>query len=118
MKLVYTIGVLVSTLGCSVQTGTFPDQRPFVAVTFAYGSAAYKAPVSGCEEGCGCNGTGKETSGDGLAVVSCRCPESCECKAAAAPAPPLVPIPQPSIECVNGQCWLVEPDGRRYRIVK
>ena len=118
---------LVSTIGCSVEVETRqrPTTRPFVSVTMAFGAMGYEqppvSPQEGCEEGCGCNGTGEERSGDGLAVVACRCPETCECKAAR--EPPIVPIPQPAaagnrIECVGGQCYLVEPSGKRYRIIK
>lgn len=145
MKYIMLIA-LVSTLGCSVEVETSqrPLTRPFVSVTMAFGSMGYeKPPVSpqeGCEEGCGCNGTGEERSGDGLAVVACRCPETCECKASnlseapnSSPAtkqetstpaadPPLVPLaPKQAgnrIECVGGQCYLVEPGGKRYRIIR
>ena len=122
---------LVSTLGCSVEVETSqrPLTRPFVSVTMAFGSMGYEeppvSPEEGCVEGCGCNGTGEERSGDGLAVVACRCQETCECKAArvSPEEPPVVPIPQPAsagnrIECVGGQCYLVEPSGKRYRIIQ
>lgn len=62
------------------------DLQPLVAVAGNYsilasGSAAPAPPSSGCEAGCKCSGTGIEKSGDGLANVSCRCPETCSCKA-------------------------------------
>jgi hypothetical protein len=38
-------------------------------------------PAEGCVEGCRCNGTGRERTGDGLSeVVNCRCDDDCECK--------------------------------------
>lgn len=39
------------------------------------------APEAGCTTGCRCNGSGVEPTGDGLARVPCRCPDSCSCKA-------------------------------------
>jgi hypothetical protein len=56
-------------------------------------------PKEGCVAGCGCNGTGKEKSGDGLAVVNCRCDDDCECKPKATSPkmrsdPPLKAVPQ------------------------
>lgn len=127
IHLVAIIGVLVSTLGCSQpRRAERPICRPFVSVTFAYCArrAPPVSPQTGCEEGCKCNGTGEERSGDGLAVVACRCPESCECKEAK--DPPLVPVsPAPAaakqtsrMECVDGQCYIVEPDGTRYRVIR
>ncbi len=133
---VVMLGVLVSTLGCAQPRRVErPVCRPFVSVTFAYCSRSLDRappvlPSSGCVEGCGCNGTGEERSGDGLAVVACRCPESCECKQAKETAPPpveeppLVPVPPAPakatsrMECVNGQCYIVEPNGRRYRVIR
>lgn len=74
--LVIMLGALVTTAGC-VQPRVVekPICRPFVSVTFAYCSRSLDrappvSPVSGCVEGCGCNGTGEERSGDGLAVVA------------------------------------------------
>lgn len=100
-------------------------------------------PIEGCVEGCTCNGTGREKTGDGLSTVDCRCPDGCECKAGnsqemldsssaskqettapvakAVDEPPLVPVaPKQSsgrIECRNGTCYWIE-GGRRYRIVR
>jgi hypothetical protein len=37
-------------------------------------------PAEGCVEGCRCNGTGREKTGDGLSEVDCRCAADCECK--------------------------------------
>lgn len=38
-------------------------------------------PAGGCAEGCRCNGTGREPTGDGLSDSECRCPDGCKCKA-------------------------------------
>lgn len=64
--------------------------QPLVAAAGAYSvmldePAPTPVPTVGCDEGCKCNGTGKEKSGDGLAIVGCRCPDSCSCKAKKAP---------------------------------
>ena len=75
-------------------------------------------PSEGCVDGCRCNGTGREKTGDGLSEVDCRCPPSCECKpsqdepaieeAAVVEADPLplVTIPQvtTSSSCADGSC--------------
>ena len=85
-RLVAMLGVIVSTVGCVRDDS--PICRPFVSVTFAYGSRSLSKPVTpqeGCEAGCGCNGTGEERSGDGLAVVACRCPDTCDCKQSSEP---------------------------------
>lgn len=44
--------------------------------------AAGVTPGSECCRGCGKNGLpkGKVMSGDGITVVPCPCPDSCECK--------------------------------------
>ena len=83
-------------------------------------------PAEGCVEGCRCNGTGREKTGDGLAVVNCRCAADCECKPKIEPTPaepPVVPIKsKPStgrIECRNGTCYFVDAaTGQRYRVVR
>jgi hypothetical protein len=61
-------------------------------------------PTGECVEGCRCNGTGKEKTGDGLATVDCRCPDSCKCKQQSDPAadPPLVTVEQD--DCATGNC--------------
>ena len=100
-------------------------------------------PSEGCVDGCACNGTGREKTGDGLSTVDCRCPDGCDCKPSNSPEipdsspaskqetpapvaetvddPPLVPVaPKQSsgrVECRNGTCYWVE-GGRRYRIVR
>lgn len=103
---------------------------------------------AGCVAGCGCNGTGKEKTGDGISVVDCRCDDDCECKQKKAGEPqdavkpeeppvpedpPLVPI-EPKVEpkaepkvatpevgrveCQNGTCYWIDSRGRRFRIVR
>jgi hypothetical protein len=44
-------------------------------------------PAEGCVEGCRCNGTGREKTGDGLSEVDCRCAADCECKPKNEPTP-------------------------------
>jgi hypothetical protein len=91
-----TIAVLLTTvLGCS--SSQTKDLRPFVAVAGNYSLiSCYHTPdepaPSGCVPGCACNGTGKEKSGDGLALVNCRCPDSCQCKK------------QSVLKCKDGTC--------------
>jgi len=86
------------------------------------------APSEGCVEGCGCNGTGREKTGDGLDTVPCRCPDHCDCKKQSE-EPPLVPVPEAAtrrvkesdgrIECRNGTCyWIDNSTGQRYRVIK
>ena len=79
-------------------------------------------PSEGCVDGCRCNGTGEEKSGDGLAIVPCRCEDGCECKAARAEPEPviadepqLVPITSSS-SCESGNC---QTQGvRRWRLFR
>lgn len=82
--------VLLSSIflaGCA--SAQKSDLQPFVAVAGAYAMVEYRAeptpapePASDkCAAGCKCNGTGKELSGDGVALIGCRCPDSCKCKA-------------------------------------
>jgi hypothetical protein len=65
-------------------SATRENLQPLVAATGAYSvmESPEPAPVPtvGCEQGCKCNGTGREKSGDGLADVDCRCPITCACK--------------------------------------
>lgn len=64
------------------------DLQPLVAAAGSYAMMEYRAeptpapePESDkCVAGCKCNGTGKEVSGDGVAIVGCRCPDTCKCK--------------------------------------
>jgi len=85
-------------------------------------------PQEGCVDGCGCKGTGREKTGDGLDTVPCRCPDDCDCKKSAV-EPPLVSVPEEAtrrvkesdgrIECRNGTCyWIDNATGRRYRVIK
>jgi len=55
--------------------------QPWVAVSGGYSllADAVVAPA-GCETGCKCGGSGVEKSGDGLALIGCRCPSTCACK--------------------------------------
>lgn len=98
-----TFGVLVLTTAAALPLSCVPqvprerqNLQPFVSAAGMYSLMAAEesappspapAPVVGCEEGCKCNGTGKEPSGDGLAVVGCRCADTCPCKAKAAQVP-------------------------------
>jgi hypothetical protein len=85
-------------------------------------------PAEGCVEGCRCNGTGREKTGDGLSEVDCRCAADCECKPKATSPkmrsdPPLKAVPQKTstgrIECRNGTCyWVDDATGQRYRVVR
>lgn len=83
---------LLAIAGCSPARTAGENLQPLVAAAGYYGvlSAAVgptPAPTpSGCEKGCRCNGTGEEKSGDGISLVSCRCPETCPCKAKKAAA--------------------------------
>jgi len=96
--------------------------------------AAFDAPASpdmpreGCVEDCGCKGTGREKTGDGLDTVPCRCPDDCDCKKQA-DDPPVVPIPESAtrrvkesdgrIECRNGTCyWIDSATGKRYKVLR
>jgi len=90
-----------------VQISRRADVQPFIAAAGAYALLAAEAgptpapPATGCTEGCRCNGTGKEKSGDGIAIVECRCPDSCECKK----KKPAAPIKKASVApCPNGTC--------------
>lgn len=95
------LAVAFLPIGCLELRVSNIDLRPFIAVSGQYSlmgedspTPAPPAPAGQCEEGCKCNGTGKEKSGDGLAVIECRCPETCKCKNKSAEAE----------ECTNGQC--------------
>lgn len=72
--------------GCVQQGGGRANLQPLVAAAGYYGLMDAKvgptpAPSpKGCVDGCKCGGTGKEKSGDGLAMVNCRCPDDCACK--------------------------------------
>jgi hypothetical protein len=80
-------------LGCS--GGESRRSREHIPIlTECFADAAYElhrskrasSPDSDHTECCGkCGGTGKVKSGDGLAWVSCPCPDTCECKKAKQP---------------------------------
>lgn len=80
---------LLLIVGCAHAESRRENLQPLVAVAGHYGvleAAADPSPAplsAGCEKACKCNGTGQEKSGDGISVVSCRCPETCSCKAKA-----------------------------------
>lgn len=109
---------LLALPGC--QTIAEIDRADIIAeLAVRYGAMSVRNPAPlpddkiGCDEGCQCNGTGEERSGDGLAVVNCRCDDDCECKPAkeqpvvVEPDPlPLVEIPQviTSGSCSDGSC--------------
>jgi hypothetical protein len=87
-----TIGVAILATVTTLPLACVPtlpppreDLQPFVAVAGSYSLLNPELkpvpPQSGCDTGCKCGGTGLEKSGDGLANVSCRCPETCPCKA-------------------------------------
>lgn len=92
-------------ISCAPMTpaATVANLQPLVATAGAYGVIAAQVaptptptppvPTVGCEPGCKCNGTGKEKSGDGLAIVGCRCPDSCKCKQAKKAAVPTQGVP-------------------------
>jgi hypothetical protein len=73
-------------LGCDIRPQPPRDDlQPLIAVAGNYellvtGPRPTPAPEptpapgrDGCQSGCRCNGTGKEPTGDGLAIVPCRC---------------------------------------------
>jgi hypothetical protein len=91
-----SIGVMLLIAVASVPLSCAPkvvvpsrlNLQPDVSVFGAYGVAQAAdapspppTPSVGCAVGCKCNGTGFEKSGDGLAVVGCRCDDTCSCKA-------------------------------------
>lgn len=114
--------LLLAMPGC--ETIAEIDRADIIAaLAVRYGALSVRNPAplpdekTGCEAGCQCGGTGEERSGDGLAVVNCRCDDDCECKLKAeSPAEesasnssaelPLVVIPQ-AVEqeaCTDGSC--------------
>jgi len=122
--------LLVLLSGC--ETAAAIDRADIIAaLAVRYGALSVRktapqptpdVPSEGCVDGCRCNGTGREKTGDGLSEVDCRCPPSCDCKpaqtepeakpvvetaAAVVPDPlPLVTIPQviTSGRCADGSC--------------
>ena len=138
----------VTTRTPSLSDGVVADIISEIAVRYAVMRSTDDTPApptpdvprDGCVDGCTCNGTGREKTGDGLSTVDCRCPDGCDCKASEIPNsspatkqetpapvvenvddPPLVPVaPKQSsgrIECRNGQCYWIE-NGRRYRVIR
>lgn len=107
-SIIADIAVRYAAIACRPQSAPTPD-----------------TPAEGCVDGCRCNGTGREKTGDGLSEVNCRCDDDCECKPKVEPPPaepPVVPIKKPStgrIECRNGTCyWVDDTTGQRYRVVR
>ena len=98
MRLAFIATVAAIIVGCSSSRQARNDLQPFVAATGYYGllsspSRPSPAPApAGCTKGCRCNGTGEEKSGDGISMVSCRCPGTCPCKT------------KKATKCPNGAC--------------
>lgn len=100
----------------------------FATIAAFDAAPAPNVPREGCVEGCGCNGTGREKTGDGLDTVPCRCPDDCDCKKQAE-EPVVVPIPEAAtrrvkesdgkVICQGGTCyWIDNATGQRHRIIK
>lgn len=112
--------LLVLLSGC--ETAAAIDRADIIAaLAVRYGALSVRktapqpipdVPSGGCVDGCLCNGTGREKTGDGLSEVDCRCPPTCDCKraretsAAETDPLPLVVIPQAtsSDNCLDGSC--------------
>lgn len=80
---------------------------PLVSVGAAQRSPSAPVVVTpdGCEEGCKCNGTGEELSGDGILKVNCRCDDSCKCKkGTGSPSEAIVAPFSGEPVCVDGSC--------------
>lgn len=84
MKRLILMLLVVAVGGCTAA----PDHIPLLCEAFS--DAAYEVtkaeaskpapdeePAKCCSE---CKGTGKVRSGDGLSIVGCPCPDTCECK--------------------------------------
>ena len=127
----YLLPFLLLAIGCNApQAVNRADIIAALAVRYAaaiVNQGKQPAPIpdvpqEGCVDGCRCNGTGEEKSGDGLAVVPCRCEDDCECKAARAEQmpstdePPLVPI-KSSSSCESGNCEQSQV-VRRWRLFR
>ena len=122
----YACLLLLLLSGC--ETAAAIDRADIIAaLAVRYGALSVRdsapqptpdVPSEGCVDGCRCNGTGREKTGDGLSEVDCRCPPNCDCKpsqdetvieeaATVQPdPPPLVKIPQAtsSSNCASGRC--------------
>lgn len=87
----HLLGLLVLCSGC--ETAAAIDRADIIAaLAVRYGAVAVRnpapqpdGPAGECDKDCKCNGTGKEKSGDGIAIVDCRCDDDCKCKASKAP---------------------------------
>ena len=102
----------------AVTAGTLVENtmRPTASVGGAYGLVAAVDPspkpkTDGCVDGCPCNGSGEERSGDGIITFPCRCPSDCECKGDAESCceeeEPAGVCPLPSASsggCTSGNC--------------
>ena len=117
----HLLGLLVLCSGC--ETAAAIDRADIIAaLSVRYGAVAVRnpapqpdGPAGECDKDCKCNGTGKEKSGDGIAIVDCRCDDDCKCKASkASEEPPLVPI-KSSSACESGNCERPQV-GRRWRL--
>lgn len=55
---------------------------------------------------CGKNGLprGKVRSGDGIAIIDCGCPDTCECKQPQASPAAAQAAPRATVQCINGAC--------------
>lgn len=85
MKFVVAAIVLALACGCSRPSAVDQERLGECFAEAAYAAVRAKnqkpKPTECCGE-CGKNGLppGKVRSGDGLAVVSCPCPDTCKCK--------------------------------------
>lgn len=91
-----TLSIILMLLACGCDRQR-QNLQPLIAVAGTYGLTRQSAPVTpeGCTDGCKCNGTGIEKSGDGLHTGACRCPEGCPCKAKRTSSP---------VSCTTGSC--------------
>jgi hypothetical protein len=82
------VALLAIFTGCSQPVNLQPNVAAYGSYAVMQGKRLPPpAPVTdGCTEGCRCNGTGRERTGDGLSDSECRCPEGCKCKAKKATA--------------------------------
>jgi hypothetical protein len=93
------VGVVILSSVAALPFGCVPrptvakaDLQPLIAVAGTYelmvsGPKPNPTPApapapkpNGCLEGCRCNGTGIEPTGDDLSKVPCRCEDDCPCK--------------------------------------
>jgi hypothetical protein len=100
--------LVVVAAGCSQHHQASRMTGP-ACVGLAFASLApAETPVepAKCCGRCGKNGLprGKVRSGDGVAIIDCGCPASCECKQPAAPA--AAATPRATADCTTGACRL------------